>query len=82
MRCREQLKAFVDVPSVVLTGAFIVAAGECSLLNLALLKLVGAALIVGTAVVGAGLGAALARFVEHRYDDWHIWQWEEWRFNP
>ena len=32
--------------AVVLTGAFIVAAGECSLLNLALLKLVGAALIV------------------------------------
>ena len=32
--------------AVVLTGAFIVCTGECSLLNLALLKLVGAALIV------------------------------------
>ena len=36
---------------------------------------VGAAVTVGgRVIVGAGLGAAFAVFVEHRYDDWQVWQ--------
>merc|ERR1739841_449518 len=38
---------------------------------------------VGAAeAVGAGDGAAFATFVEHRYDDWHILQWEVYNASP